>query len=55
MSEDEKPREIEVTPAMMAAGAQALSEFYLSLSDGGLGQFPLIVKTVFCRMVEARR
>ena len=38
---------------MMAAGAKNLSEFYLSLNDGGLGKFPEIVKTVFCRMREA--
>lgn len=46
--------DIEVTSAMMAAGAQALSEFYLSL-NGELDLFPQIVRTVFCRMEAARR
>ena len=46
--------DVEVTPAMIEAGVTALSSVYLRL-DGGQDEFPQIVQTVFCRMLEARR
>ncbi len=45
--------EIEVTPAMIEAGVDALSSRYLDL-EGGLALFPEIVRSVYLRMQESR-
>ena len=47
------PARLEITPAMVKVGVDALSERYLDL-EGGLAAFPDIVRSVFARMSQAK-